>query len=738
MNYLFIACGVIVGGGGLALSKVKCSDVKYGKVLKVVACVTFALFALRVISYFSKLDGYTLVPKNFADYKYPTSGKFSAITAFLLEWLSLSAVTLTTLKPFFKIKTLDRLVLFFVPFYLILSCVFINNWQTVSLGSEDAIISRILFGLETGSVIALIVFYWVDAIIGKQIPLFKNWKSVLFFAIALILAIAVALPNYTWTFLFGAAARRAVNAKGFASTHRMLIYGAVIIPLVAYFILKKFDRTTSKCILLYFGIVSAAVYCYYTTLKMFIESPQGLPFHLCNTAMFLIPLCLTFKMNKLFYFTYFINVFGALIAMLMPNYGDKQFINDSGMIRFWYNHYCAFFMPLLLVALKQFERPTVKQFKYSIVGFCMYFVFALVTNVVLNGFGYDADYFFLYGSHISDTLGKWAKRIYDVDFVMALGGREFVLRPLYQTIFFVVYVGLGLAMWFVYELGFTTAEALGDLSARNKKIKLDHYALMSALNGRDISEPMNRDAGIKLELKHFSKRYGTSKGYAVNDANLEVFGGEIFGFLGPNGAGKSTIIKSIVGIQPITEGSIEVCGFDCEKQPVQAKSIIGYVPDHYALYEKLTGREYINYIADIYNVSQEDRTRRIERHIEMFELQGSIDNPIKTYSHGMKQKITIMAALVHNPKLWILDEPLTGLDPNSIHQVKECMKEHASKGNIVFFSSHIIDVVERICDRITIIKKGKILVTRNVADLEKEGALEDFYLKTINGGEVNG
>ncbi|MBR2932997.1 MAG: ABC transporter ATP-binding protein, partial [Clostridia bacterium] len=172
-----------------------------------------------------------------------------------------------------------------------------------------------------------------------------------------------------------------------------------------------------------------------------------------------------------------------------------------------------------------------------------------------------------------------------------------------------------------------------------------------------------------------------------------------------------------------------------EKQPVQAKRLIGYVPDHYALYEKLTGRQYVNYIADIYGVSEADRQKRIEDHIKMFELEGAIDNPIKTYSHGMKQKITIMAALVHNPKIWILDEPLTGLDPNSIHQVKECMKKHAEEGNIVFFSSHIIDVVERICDRITIIRKGKIMATKTLAEIEKEGTLEEFYLKTINSPE---
>ena len=161
-------------------------------------------------------------------------------------------------------------------------------------------------------------------------------------------------------------------------------------------------------------------------------------------------------------------------------------------------------------------------------------------------------------------------------------------------------------------------------------------------------------------------------------------------------------------------------------------SQIGFVPDHYALYENLTGREYLNYIADIYEVSKEDRNGRLSRYIERFELKDSIDNKIKTYSHGMKQKVTIIAALVHDPKVWILDEPLTGLDPTSIYQVKECMREHASKGNIVFFSSHLIDIVEKLCDRIAIIKHGEIQAQLSLKDIESSGrSLEEFYLETI-------
>ena len=235
-----------------------------------------------------------------------------------------------------------------------------------------------------------------------------------------------------------------------------------------------------------------------------------------------------------------------------------------------------------------------------------------------------------------------------------------------------------------------------------------------------------------LKITGFSKKYGGSGDFAVKSVDLEVKSGEVFGFLGPNGAGKSTLIKSVVGIQPLTEGNIEICGFDVEKQSVEAKRNIGYVPDHYALYENLTGREYVNYIADLYRVSDADRKDSIESLVDTLQLKDSFDSLIKTYSHGMKQKIAVIAVLVHNPKLWVLDEPLTGLDPTSIFNVKELMREHAKKGNIVFFSSHIIDVVEKLCDKIAIIKKGEIVARCEMPELEKAKIpLERFYMDMI-------
>ena len=165
-----------------------------------------------------------------------------------------------------------------------------------------------------------------------------------------------------------------------------------------------------------------------------------------------------------------------------------------------------------------------------------------------------------------------------------------------------------------------------------------------------------------------------------------------------------------------------VCGYSIKSQPMEAKLRIGYVSDNHAVYERLTGREYINYVADLYRVDPKDRDQRLEEYLEKFQLGFAIDREVKSYSHGMKQKLVVIASLIHNPKVWILDEPLTGLDPASSFQIKQMMKEHADNGNIVFFSTHIIEVVEKLCDRICIINQGKLIGDFAVKDIMKEGA----------------
>lgn len=560
-------------------------------------------------------------------------------------------------------------------------------------------------------------------------------------ALAVIGIIICTMPYYAPQLLFNPE-KYGMKVIDLNMYHRIYIYPAFIIPVVLYLLLKDKSYETKRFVLLYYSL--AMLDGIMLNHKFIHFAGNGwvtsLPLHLCNTALYVTPLCLTFKAKKVFYFTYFINVLGAFLAITMPNYGLENLGGSflvSGTIGFFFDHYQAFFMPLLVVGLGIFRRPRWKEFCYSLVGFGAYYLLMLILNGWFTNYNPDVDYFFINSDFVADKLGSWAENLRNIKLEFDINDLHFVYYPVYQVLYFIVYIAMSFGMWFIYELGYNAVQGWQDIAARNRKIKVDRLALEIKLNGRSIEEPMNMENENKLVLKNFTKRYGSSDVYAVKDACLEVNGGEIFGFLGPNGAGKSTIIKSIVGIQTITDGAIEVCGYDVKTQSVQAKRQIGFVPDHYALYEKLTAREYINYIADLYNVSKEDRDERLNRFIELFEFQTAIDNPIKTYSHGMKQKVTIMSALIHNPKVWILDEPLTGLDPNSIFQVKECMKRHAEQGNIVFFSSHIIDVVERICDRIAIIRKGQIQCVRDVADIEQtEESLEAFYMSVINGHEV--
>ena len=235
-----------------------------------------------------------------------------------------------------------------------------------------------------------------------------------------------------------------------------------------------------------------------------------------------------------------------------------------------------------------------------------------------------------------------------------------------------------------------------------------------------------------LEIKNLTKRYGESTVNAVEDFSISLKAGEIYGFLGPNGAGKSTTIKSLVGIYPFQEGDILIDGVSIKTDPLAAKMKIGYVSDNHAVFERLTGCEYVNHIANLYKVDIKEAEERTKELLEIFKLQEAFHRPIKSYSHGMKQKISVIAALVHNPKLWVLDEPLTGLDPQSTYQLKKVMKQHAKEGNTVFFSSHILDVVENLCDRCCIIKGGKLQGVYDISELKAKGeSLEEIFVSVI-------
>ncbi len=243
-----------------------------------------------------------------------------------------------------------------------------------------------------------------------------------------------------------------------------------------------------------------------------------------------------------------------------------------------------------------------------------------------------------------------------------------------------------------------------------------------------------------IEINNLTKRYANSSVKAVDGVSLKIKSGEIFGFLGPNGAGKSTTIKCLTGILPFEEGNIRICGYDLKENPIEAKKNLGYVADEHILYDALTGLQYINFIADVYGVGIEERKERIEKYAELFEMSEKLDEKINSYSHGMKQKISVIAALVHQPDVWVLDEPLTGLDPKSSYQLKQLMIEHAAAGKCVFFSSHVLEVVEKLCTKVGIINKGKMVTVCDIKDLQDKRSdlsLEEFFL-SLTGVKESG
>ena len=237
-----------------------------------------------------------------------------------------------------------------------------------------------------------------------------------------------------------------------------------------------------------------------------------------------------------------------------------------------------------------------------------------------------------------------------------------------------------------------------------------------------------------IEIKNISKSY--IKGEKIIDnLNLEIKDGEILGFLGPNGAGKTTVIKMMTGILEIDEGDILVDGKSIKDEPYEAKKNIGLIPDSPDMFLNLKGIEYLNFIGDIYQIENSERIKKIKELSEKFDMYDALNEKIESYSHGMRQKIIIIGVLLHEPKNWILDEPITGLDPKAIYDLKVMMKEYAKKGNVVFFSTHILEVAENLCDRVVIINKGKILFLGNMNELKEKmkenTSLEELFMEII-------
>ncbi len=239
-----------------------------------------------------------------------------------------------------------------------------------------------------------------------------------------------------------------------------------------------------------------------------------------------------------------------------------------------------------------------------------------------------------------------------------------------------------------------------------------------------------------LEIKNLTKIYKNGK-KAVDNLSLTVKNGDIYGFIGHNGAGKTTTIKSIVGIHEFEEGSILIDGVSIKDKPLQCKQNLAYIPDNPDLYEYLTGIQYLNFIADVFNISDRDRKERIEKEAKDFGIFDVLGNLISSYSHGMKQKLAIIGALIHEPKLLVLDEPFVGLDPEASVKLKEKMHSLCKRGSSIFFSTHVLDVAEKLCNHIAIISKGRLVVEGETEKLTKDKSLEELFMEVISNAKAD-
>ena len=230
-----------------------------------------------------------------------------------------------------------------------------------------------------------------------------------------------------------------------------------------------------------------------------------------------------------------------------------------------------------------------------------------------------------------------------------------------------------------------------------------------------------------LKIDHLTKVYGDKK--AVDDLTLHIAPGEIYGFIGHNGAGKTTTLKSVAGILNFDEGEITIGGKSVKADPLACKKLLAYIPDNPDLYEFMPGIGYLNFIADIFGVSEADRAARIERYADMFEIKKDLNQSIAAYSHGMKQKLAIIAAWIHDPKLIIMDEPFVGLDPKAAHLLKGMMREVCDNGGAIFFSTHVLEVAEKLCDKVAIIKGGKLIRSGTMEEVKGDDSLEEVFLE---------
>lgn len=720
---MLLAYGIVLGGSIIFLTLyflLLRNKVDLFKLLKVISVVTFvaigaSLYIHNAIDSTVKLEDGPF-------------GPFMTIFMVALRTFTTIVLACSIFYPYYKAPSFKRILTYIMPIITILNLVFLNENLIAIYGyNYDPFLNyrTYAFLVQMMITLSLSVIMIFEKIKAKDFN--DTAKDIGKMFLVFFLLVPAFFQQGALMIFFG---EYGDTPEGFNGIHRFTMYFTVAVMIIPYIVMRNKPLQDKK---LFYGILAfSALIQYFYEVR---TGLSGLPLHLCNTAVILMFLAFVFKWDGVFYFSYFVNVLGAIFATVLPDNGRDAFALAA--VHYWYNHIYAIVLPILGVALKVYPRPNIKMMYKAIGFFTLYFVTVCFINAWFNNYG-TVDYFFVYGDFFIEKVSAVSPLKYNYILQIPVGGLVFKFFYVYQATIYVVFIALMFVIWMIYDALYKVSDRHYELLMIKKQKKMDMLHIKELYKGQSLSEPLNKEATKMIKIEHFTKKYAGSKKPSVDDFSLEIHDGEVFGFLGHNGAGKSTTIKSMVGIQSITSGNIIIDGYDVKKQPLEAKLRVGYVSDNHAVYEKLTGREYINYVADLYLVPQEERDVRIKKYVEMFNLTDAIDREIKGYSHGMKQKIVVIASLIHNPKVWILDEPLTGLDPTSSFQIKECMREHANNGNIVFFSSHVIEVVEKICDKICIIQRGKLVGVYAIKDLAAQGlTLEQLYMKHVAQANYN-
>lgn len=677
------------------------------------AIIFFSLFVTRYVYAHDYVESVSALTSEFM-------GKFAIGSGAILACYESVIVIYIVASVFYPTKETDAIMKWMVSPILVLIMAFYPNVLRALVGDISVTFSvrGILLSLEVGFGISFAIKSWIS---DPSLKLDKSQGYAIF--VSFVLLAIVSINDYLPKNLFGEKIQNIPTAKNFSWTHRIFIYLTFLFPVFYFKLLYPFDLGHRRYFLF---VISAGVLFSYAVLHRYEMWTHlySLPLHLCNTAMYLMPLTLSFKNRGLFYFTMFVNVIGAFFALLMPNFSDALLIFGSQTFEFFINHMYATFFPVLIILLGVYERPKNKYFVESMGYFLLYFVLVATIDIYYAGQGNTGvDFFFLQSDYIPDKLGDWAENIYRAGiFTFTNGGFTYTVRLTYLISFFLVYVLLSLFMWFLYGLLFSLVDEGVTVSRKSmdRKRRKDSFKKESG-------------HGASLLASHVSKTYPGNESPSLIDFSLSLKPGKIYGFLGNNGAGKSTFIKACVGLHDFEKGSIKICGYDITYESKQAKNVMAYVPDHYALEENLTGKEYLNYMADLYKVGATEREERIDKYLSLLHLEDAYNDLLLTYSHGMKQKITLLGALIHNPSIIILDEPLTGVDPQSVYEIKKVLLGLAKESKIVFFSSHMIDVVLSICDEVIIIKDGQYVDSLDLGMIiKKKLPAEEILLANMN------